>query len=134
MINPPVCEGYDVMMGYPPGTQRILFCVAVAIFGLLSFPLAADLASTSTHCDYLMDELNEARIKAGKDCHLKIHCLETSLKQLNNGQGLGFVMGGTVIDKRFLGILAAQIVAAFGPIITYMLSLAENSSDGSVAS
>eukprot|EP01046_Picozoa_sp_COSAG06_P021582 COSAG06_NODE_1629_length_8873_cov_6.041486_2_plen_66_part_00 len=52
----------------------------------------------------------------------------------NNGQGLGFVVAGTVIDKRFLGILAAQIVAVLGPIITYMLSLAENSSDGSVAS
>ena len=32
--------------------------------------------------DTLMAELNEARIKHGETSHLKIHCLETSLKQL----------------------------------------------------
>eukprot|EP01043_Picozoa_sp_COSAG02_P026736 COSAG02_NODE_1549_length_11966_cov_3.777282_1_plen_350_part_00 len=53
-----------------------------AFCALLPFPLAMDIASTSSWCDTLMAELNEARIKHGKACHLNIHCLETSLKQL----------------------------------------------------
>ena len=53
-----------------------------AFFALLPFPLAWDIAGTSSCCDELMAELNKARIKHGEEVHLKIHCLETALKQL----------------------------------------------------
>lgn len=61
---------------------RALFLSNCALSALLPFPLAMDIASTSSWCDTLMTELNEARIKHGKACHLNIQCLETSLKQL----------------------------------------------------
>lgn len=61
---------------------RAFFLSFVAICALLPFPLAMDIAGTSSWCDTLMEELNEARIKHGETSHLKIHCLETSLKQL----------------------------------------------------
>ena len=48
----------------------------------LYFPLAWGIAGTSSLCDELMAELNKARIKHGEEVHLKIHCLETALKQL----------------------------------------------------
>eukprot|EP01045_Picozoa_sp_COSAG04_P013851 COSAG04_NODE_1004_length_8828_cov_2.256357_4_plen_356_part_00 len=54
----------------------------VAFFALLPLPLAWDIAGTSSCCDELMAELNKARIKHGEEVHLKIHCLETALKQL----------------------------------------------------
>ena len=53
-----------------------------AFCALLPFPLAMDIASTSSWCDTLMTELNEARIKHGEASHLKIQCLETSLAKL----------------------------------------------------
>eukprot|EP01046_Picozoa_sp_COSAG06_P056587 COSAG06_NODE_10752_length_1623_cov_1.622047_1_plen_389_part_01 len=59
VINTPVLEGLDAANGQVPGTQRKRVFLGAVIFVLLPFPLAADLASTSTHCDYLMDELNE---------------------------------------------------------------------------
>eukprot|EP01043_Picozoa_sp_COSAG02_P051191 COSAG02_NODE_5358_length_4399_cov_16.010930_3_plen_358_part_00 len=61
---------------------RALFLAVVPSATLMPFPLATDIASTSSWCDTLMAELNEARIKHGEASHLKIHCLETSLKQL----------------------------------------------------
>ena len=62
--------------------ERAFLLSTVAFFALLPFPLAMDIAGTSSWCDTLMAELNEARIKHGEASHLKIHCLETSLKQL----------------------------------------------------
>ena len=53
-----------------------------AVCALLPFPIAWDIAGTSSRCDELMAELNKARIKHGEEVHLKIHCLETALKQL----------------------------------------------------
>ena len=41
-----------------------------------------NIAETSTWCDTLMDELNDARTNHGSDSHLKIRWLETALKQL----------------------------------------------------
>ena len=44
--------------------------------------MAKDVAYTSTYCDLVMDELNEARAKHGPESHLKIQWLESTLKQL----------------------------------------------------
>jgi hypothetical protein len=62
--------------------DRAFLLVWIVVGALLPFPLAIDIASTSSWCDTLMAELNEARIKHGKASHLNIQCLETSLKQL----------------------------------------------------
>ena len=136
-INDPLMAGYDAAFGNPPGTNRIFHLTGMAALALLPFPLAVDIAGTSTCCDELMDELNQARIKHGKSCHATIQCLETALKQLvrqpsffsaiasdshhclafqNRGQGLGFVLAGTVIDKRSLTTNASSLPVPSPPL------------------
>ena len=81
-INTPFLEGMDVAKGDAPGTTRLQFVCFMAIFATLPFLLAMDIANTSTWCDTLLEELNDARINHGPESHLKIHWLETALKQL----------------------------------------------------
>ena len=45
------------------------------------------IAETSTCADTLMDTLNAARIKHGKECDDAVSWLEKSLRKLNRGQG-----------------------------------------------
>ena len=78
----------------------------------------------------LVKALNDKRIEdpsAAK--HREIHTLEVMLGLLNKGQGLGFVVAGTVLDKRFgigsvvklsgLGVSAIGYVVALGPPKTF---------------
>ena len=81
-INVPFCEGFDAAKGSPPGTQRTICLVLTAIGTALPFMLALDIAATSTWCDTLMAELNDARANHGPGSHLKIQWLETTLRQL----------------------------------------------------
>lgn len=81
-INVPLMKQEDTYQGFHPGTGRAVWLAFMVIFASLPFPLAYDIAGTSTSCDELMDTLNKARIKHGKECHLTIQCLETALKQL----------------------------------------------------
>ena len=53
--------------------------------------LAYDVAHTSARCDALMDRLNAVRMESGEAYHIRLEWLELSLKNLNRGQGLGFV-------------------------------------------
>ena len=43
----------------------------------------------------------------------------------NNGQGLGFVLAGTVIDKRSLKAMFIKLVAALSTVVGYLLVLAD---------
>ena len=65
-----------------PGTARIMMLVQTAFSTALPFLLAMDIAATSTWCDNLMTALNDTRKQYGTESHLKIQCLETTLKQL----------------------------------------------------
>ena len=130
----------------------IVFLAGAAFLALLPFPIAWDIAGTSSCCDELMAELNKARIKHGEEVHLKIHCLETALKQLvrpspprcrlpasttplpsstacagcwqNRGQGLGFAVAGTVINRRSLMAGAVKLSGALSVVVTSLLALA----------
>ena len=82
LINTPWCAGMDVVNGTPPGTQRNASLAFAAIVLPLPFFLAMDVAHTSSWCDYLVEELNEARAKFGPASHLKIDWLETALARL----------------------------------------------------
>jgi hypothetical protein len=52
--------------------------------------------------------------------------LETSLDKLNNGQGLGFVVGGVVINNQTLAMLLLKIGGAAFTIMTYLLAYAND--------
>ena len=84
-INTPWNEGVDAVEGDPLGHMRTKYIQLMAGFSLLPFLLAKDVANTSTWCDNLMEELNGTRTNHGPESHLKIHWLETALKQLVRG-------------------------------------------------
>ena len=81
-INPQFCDGMDAANGDELGTARTIFLVLTAINTTLPFLLALDIAATSTWCDNLMAEFNDARINHGPESHLKIQWLETALEKL----------------------------------------------------
>ena len=81
-LNEQYLAGIEAALGAPPGGPRIFNLVNTIIFALLPFPLAADIAYTSSFCDHLMSELNEVRANYGPGCHQKIRCLEITLEKL----------------------------------------------------
>jgi hypothetical protein len=81
-INTPLKERQDDAYGDPPGTRALTNAARVACISLCPFILAIDIADTSTWCDNLMEELNDARAFHGPESHLKIQWLETTLRQL----------------------------------------------------
>ena len=99
---------------------NILISLATAAAPLL---LVLPLARVGTRCDDLQAALND---KAMRHCmrHLEFHerlnALELRLRRLNNQQGLGFCVGGVVLDKRtlikiFVGI--ASLTGTIGPAV-----------------
>jgi hypothetical protein len=57
------------------------------------FAMAWPLAATSTQCSKLLEDLNQKRM-ADLSEHERLYALETALRQLNNGKGLGFIVLG----------------------------------------
>ncbi len=64
-----------------------------ALFGCLVLPLAMSsaVAAVSTSCDDLLSSINERRIE-NLDLGPRLYQLEVALKNLNNAQGLGFIV------------------------------------------
>eukprot|EP01052_Picozoa_sp_SAG31_P049251 SAG31_NODE_10693_length_1109_cov_1.017822_1_plen_66_part_10 len=56
------------------------------------------MSNTSDKCDDLRHKFNAIR---GKDLstHMELVALETFIKEVNRGQGLGFTVFGIVIDR-----------------------------------
>jgi hypothetical protein len=81
-LDNPWLNGTDEAIGWTPGTQRYLMLLYTAIFGALPFLIAMELAVTSSYCDILMNELNEARKRYGASSHLKLQWLETTYGNL----------------------------------------------------
>lgn len=72
----------------PFGGWRNNEMLFVAICSLLPLLIAMDLASTSSMCDILMDELNDAGMRHGFENDPKIDWVVRMLSRLNSGQGL----------------------------------------------
>ena len=97
-----------------------------------------DLADTSSECDLLVKDLNDKRLSEtstrtttlsrtrSDTAHLAIVKLETMLGQLNKNQGLGFVLAGIVIDKRYLCSLLIKIGALATTILTTLLTFRQS--------
>jgi hypothetical protein len=79
-------------------------------------------AAVSTRCDDLKEKLNTVRISdLSEEMHMRIGILEAAMGQVNHGQGVGFKIGGTVIDKKMLKLLASKIVALCSAAFPFVL-------------
>ena len=85
--------------------------------------LTMDVAMTSSKCDVLMSTLNSVRIRSGEEANDRITWLEMSLANLHHGQGLGFTIGGAVVDKRTLRVAFFALFGGLSSIVTALLAL-----------
>jgi hypothetical protein len=120
---------FDTILTDALGFAYQLICVAMVVsFGLTPFLLAWEPAAVSSNCAKLEDDINDLY---GEDQGF-IRALNSLkyVQSLNKQQGLGFVVGGQVVTKRTLKILATGIYSAivvFGPTLETELGLAGGS-------
>ena len=84
----------------------LLFCTVVLF--LVPFIVALAPANVSTSCDDLLDQINDLGLVGGREHKHRVHALYRSMKNLSRGQGLGFKVMGTVVDKRLLVRIVSQ--------------------------
>jgi len=76
---------------------------------------AAGPAAVSTRRGRLYEALNDCRVRDGSnEIDERVSTLPGTLKSANGGQGIGFTMAGTVVDKRLLNQL---LVLFFVPLM-----------------
>ena len=124
-MNTAFCTGADVRRGLSPGFETRLWFSLAALFFVLAMGLAFDIAVTSNRCKELMVVLHAAGAKAGHEHHLKLSWLESRLSGLNNGQGLGFAMYGTVVDVATLRVMLIKLVSVWGAVYTTLSAMSE---------
>eukprot|EP01051_Picozoa_sp_SAG22_P019102 SAG22_NODE_3420_length_1721_cov_1.151048_1_plen_306_part_10 len=86
--------------------------------------MSADPADVSSSCDELLAELIVQRgLDESLETHEQLLKLETYLNNLNNREGLGFVAGGNVLDKRRLGRIIGGVFGLFATVVPFLLTL-----------
>jgi hypothetical protein len=117
---------------YPELVKLAGTMLAAALYACVPALILWDLADASSECDLLVKDLNDKRLKDPSDAtHVTIVKLETMLGQLNKNQGLGFVLFGVVLDKRYFFGLLMKLGALAITVITTLLAFRHNSnSDG----
>ena len=109
-----------------------LMLILTAICAIIPFGLLVDVATTSSYCDHLMESLNSVRIQHYAKAPLwKLIELETALKNLHRGQGLGMMLGGQVIDRQRLARMLGAVLGSLTTVYTLLLGLGETDNAGS---
>jgi hypothetical protein len=119
------CTGLDVAQGNWAGLSQIRYLIEWVSLGSLPLIFTLDITATSAKADELMTALNQARIRGGEEAHEKISFLETVLRELHRGQGLGFTVGDQVLDRIYLKRTAVRIYGIMSTVITAILALRE---------
>jgi hypothetical protein len=89
-------------------------------------------ASVSSACDDLKEKLNSVRISdLSKEIDSRIIILERAMSNVNHGQEIGFKMGGTVIDKKMMKLLATKLVAILTATLPVIIAVTVSMKDSS---
>ena len=100
----------------------LFFAVLVGPVGALAIARAP--AEVSTDADILKEDLNDIRISDfSAETHDKVFILECALANCNNGQGVGFSIFATVIDRKMLTLLEVKLVTAMTTLLPLMIGL-----------
>ena len=102
----------------------------LVVFVMACFPLllARDVAAVSSLCDTLLARINNLRLRwrSSSDAeavHARTYPLQCTLRELNHGQGLGFVLLGKVMDTRTLNLLFFSLVSFFSTAVPILISM-----------
>jgi hypothetical protein len=98
--------------------------MTIAAF-LFSLAVLWPLAMTSSNCDELMTAFNTNRLAYVHDTTacVKIMNIETALRRLNLDQGLGFSIGGSVVNTRKLIQIFISVASIVPPIFATVVAL-----------
>lgn len=99
----------------------VLLCAMVVLF-LVPFLVVWAPARVSSSCDDMLNQLNELSLLGDEVHKQRVESLLNSMRGLNRGQGLGFQMLGTVVDKRMLVKFAVALSAGTG-LLTKMVAM-----------
>ena len=103
--------------------MRIFFCFFAIAFGNLPFVLMSAPASTSSAAGGLIDKLNAIRLNdLTIAADTRVGLLERALERCNRGQGIGFCVGGVVVDTATLRKLMAQIYGLLLVVLPFVIS------------
>ena len=103
----------------------IIWLITMIMLILLPFALSLDVARASSLCDMLREVLNLKRIAAPfASVHQTLKIIEQALDRLNQGQGLGFVVFGTVLDMRKLSRIFAAVISILSAVLPIVFALA----------
>ena len=103
--------------------QGMLIFRAVVLTPHAALAIAAAPAEVSTAADTLKEKLNGIRISDfSRETDDKIVILERALANGNNGQGVGFCVMGTVIDKKMLNHIALKLYGLITAAVPLVLA------------
>ena len=111
------------------------------MFTTLPIFIASGPARVSSACKELMVTLNQCRLDSllesrSQEIHAQITVLEVALSKLNDGQGLGFLVAGIVIDKGkliFVSRMIGALVVTVGPVLVAWGSTWSTAGSGNIA-
>eukprot|EP01052_Picozoa_sp_SAG31_P010179 SAG31_NODE_548_length_14222_cov_10.926574_17_plen_275_part_00 len=131
------CRAIDSKRNVAEGEAAIhigwFFGLMLPVYVFMPLLIMRDVAATGSRCDKLMQTLNEIGIEHGTSNHLTVDWLECRLARLNAGQGLGFRVGGVVVDNRALLRLAGVLSGGLSFVLTFVLAAAEAVEEDGVA-
>ena len=103
---------FALLIGAGDALQRVAWCIMILMFSVLPLGLALEPARASSKCDRLVDSLNQVslnELEENRDLWMSLDRTITTWNRTNRGQGVGFVVGGTVVDKRKLRSMAVLL-------------------------
>jgi hypothetical protein len=122
----PFLDELDELSGVTWVATLIRLGLLLSLPGVLLGPLklASGTALVSSNCDILMENLNRVRLNdLNLQQHQRVSVLETALKNVNNGQGIGFKVLGLVVNKQKLRQMTASVYAAASVVTPFLLQI-----------
>ena len=102
---------------------RVFSFALAGLFVFVALLIGSGPAEVSTQADELKERLNDVRVSDfSREADEKVAIIERALSNANHGQGVGFQVLGTVIDKRKLQQIAMGLVAAGQVLVPLMLA------------
>lgn len=107
----------------PQGDNDYYNAMAIAAMMVMFLPLGVMCllppAAVSDAFDNLLDCLNRLRALDGLENDDQIRLTESYIKESNRGQGLGFVLFGTVINTRFISASTIKLAASASFLLSF---------------
>ncbi len=95
---------------------------------VLPFFLVFEVSGISSMCDALLEKVIKMRLRwtttaVAQDIHQRTFPLITTLRTMNYGQGLGFMVFGKVVDKKTINLILVGMSSLLGTLLPLLVVL-----------